>query len=70
MPDFKITWDTGLETTEHRTDCQTVEQFNNSRFGAGVIPTAKVELVIEVKEELVPEPDKVEKPAAPVAKKK
>ena len=45
MPAFKITWDTGLETTEHRSDCHTVEQFINSRFGAGVKPTAKIELL-------------------------
>ena len=65
MPDFKITWDTGLETTEHRSDCQTVEQFINSRFGAGVVPTAKVELVdVKVVEE--PKVEVVEEPKVEV----
>lgn len=55
MARFKITWDSGVETEYEQSDCHTVEQFVNCRFGAGAKPTAKVELIVE-KVEVVPEP--------------
>lgn len=55
MARFKITWDSGVETEYEQSDCSTVEQFINCRFGAGAKPTAKVELVVD-KVEAVPEP--------------
>ena len=42
MARFKITWASGLETEYEQSDCHTVEQFVNCRFGAGAKPTAKV----------------------------
>jgi hypothetical protein len=70
MARFKITWASGLETEYEQSDCHTVEQFVNCRFGAGAKLTAKVELVGE-KVEVAPEP-KAAKPTAPepVAKPK
>jgi len=55
MARFKITWDSGVETEYEQSDCHTVEQFINCRFGAGAKPTAKVEIVGE-KVEVAPEP--------------
>lgn len=70
MARFKITWASGLETEYEQSDCHTVEQFINCRFGAGAELTAKVEIVGE-KVEVAPEP-KAAKPMAPepVAKPK
>lgn len=45
MARFRITWLTGKVTEVEQSDCNTVEQFVNCRFGAGVEPTSKVELV-------------------------
>lgn len=47
MARFKIIWASGLETEYEQSDCHTVEQFVNCRFGAGAEPTAKVEIVGE-----------------------
>lgn len=55
MARFKITWDSGVETEYEQSDCHTVEQFVNCRFGAGAKLTAKVELVGE-RVEVAPEP--------------
>lgn len=55
MARFKITWDSGVETEYEQSDCSTVEQFINCRFGAGAKPTAKVEVVGE-KVEVAPVP--------------
>ena len=55
MARFKITWASGLETEYEQSDCSTVEQFVNCRFGAGAKLTAKVEIVGE-KVEIAPEP--------------
>jgi len=63
MARFKITWASGLETEYEQSDCHTVEQFVNCRFGAGAKLTAKVEIVGE-KVEIAPEP-KAAKPTAP-----
>ncbi len=70
MARFKIIWASGLETEYEQSDCHTVEQFVNCRFGAGAKLTAKVEIVGE-KVEVAPEP-KAAKPTAPepVAKPK
>lgn len=67
MARFKITWDSGVETEYEQSDCNTVEQFINCRFGAGAKPTAKVELAVE-KAEAVPEPVTPEPKAAKTAK--
>lgn len=63
MARFKITWASGVETEYEQSDCHTVEQFVNCRFGAGAKLTAKVELVGE-KVEVAPEPVAPE-PVAP-----
>ena len=63
MARFKITWDTGLVTECEQSDCKTVEQFINCRFGAGAEVTARVELVVD---EAPVEPVEVEPPAEPV----
>ena len=63
MARFKIIWASGLETEYEQSDCHTVEQFVNCRFGAGAKPTAKVEIVGE-KVEVAPEPVAPE-PVAP-----
>lgn len=55
MARFKITWASDLETEYEQSDCHTVEQFINCRFGAGAKLTAKVEIVGE-KVEVAPEP--------------
>ena len=60
MATFKTTWEDGSTEVLQKSDCATVEQFINSRFGAGVTPTAKVELL---------EPETV-KPAPSLVKKK
>lgn len=72
MARFKVTWDTGLVTEYEQSDCQTVEQFINCRFGAGVEVTAQVEIIGE-KAEVPPaepvkaaEPVEIEAPAEPV----
>ena len=77
MARFKITWESGAETEYEQSDCHTVEQFVNCRFGAGAEVTAKVEIVGE-KVEVAPPPAapapaakppaKPSKPAAPAAK--
>ena len=67
MARFKITWDSGVETEYEQSDCSTVEQFINCRFGAGAKPTAKVELVVD-KVEAVPEPVTPKPKAAKPAK--
>ena len=70
MARFKITWASGLETEYEQSDCHTVEQFVNCRFGAGAELTAKVELVGE-KGEVAPKPGAPEPVAPePVAKPK
>lgn len=66
MARFKITWASGLETEYEQSDCHTVEQLVNCRFGAGVELTAKVEIVGE-KVEVAPEPTAPE-PTAPEPK--
>lgn len=63
MARFKITWDTGLVTECEQSDCKTVEQFINCRFGAGAEVTAKVELVVA---EAPAKPVEIEAPAEPV----
>ena len=63
MARFKITWESGAETEYEQSDCHTVEQFVNCRFGAGAEVTAKVEIVGE-KVEVAPPPT----PAAPATK--
>lgn len=60
MARFRITWPTGEVTEVEQSDCNTVEQYVNCRFGAGVEPAAKVELV---------QPE-VTKPAPSLVKKK
>lgn len=60
MARFKVTWASGVETEYEQSDCSTIEQFVNCRFGAGAKLTAKVEIVGE-KVEVAPEPE----PAAP-----
>lgn len=60
---FKITWDTGLVTECEQSDCKTVEQFINCRFGAGAEVTAKVELIVN---KAPVEPVEVEAPTEPV----
>lgn len=67
MARFKITWASGLETEYEQSDCHTVEQFINCRFGAGAKLTAKVEIVGE-KVEAVPEPVTPKPKAAKPAK--
>lgn len=80
MARFKITWESGAETEYEQSDCHTVEQFINCRFGAGAEVTAKVEIIGE-KVEVAPPPPPVapapatkppakqNKPAAPTAAK-
>lgn len=68
MARFKITWASDLETEYEQSDCHTVEQFINCRFGAGVKLTAKVEIVGE-KVEVAPEPVAPEPVAKPKAAK-
>lgn len=62
MARFKVTWASGVETEYEQSDCSTIEQFVNCRFGAGAKLTAKVEIVGE-KVEVAPEPEP--EPAAP-----
>lgn len=72
MARFKITWESGAETEYEQSDCHTVEQFVNCRFGAGAEVTAKVEIVgekVDVAPPPTPKPPaKPSKPAAPAAK--
>jgi len=68
MAMFKVTWDDGSTEVLQKSDCHSVEQFINSRFGAGVKPTAKVEL-LEPKAEVVQEPAVEAKPKAKAAPK-
>ncbi len=71
MARFKIIWASGLETEYEQSDCHTVEQFVNCRFGAGAKLTAKVEIVGEKVEvaPVAPEPVAPEPVAKPKAAK-
>ena len=42
---FKTTWPDGREEVREQSDCTTVEQFINTRFGSGGCGEAKVTLV-------------------------
>lgn len=54
MARFKVTWPTNLVSEYEQSDCHTVEQFVNCRFGAGVELDAKIEILGE-KTEVAPE---------------
>lgn len=54
MARFKITWPTNFVSEYEQSDCHTVEQFVNCRFGAGVELDAKIEILGE-KTEVAPE---------------
>lgn len=45
MAKFKIDWKKGKDEIVEQSDCDTVEQFINTRFGRGVKPAAKITLV-------------------------
>lgn len=45
MAKFKIDWKKGKDEIVEQSDCETVEQFINVRFGRGVKPAAKVTLI-------------------------
>jgi hypothetical protein len=45
MAKFKIEWSKGKVEVVEQSDCQTVEQFINCRFGSNAKPAAKVTLV-------------------------
>lgn len=54
MAKFEIKWPDGKVEIEERSDCVTVEQYINSRFGRNAKPVAKVTLIDgAVKEEPV-----------------
>ena len=54
MAKFEIKWPEGKVETDERSDCATVDQYINSRFGRNAKPAAKVTLVDgAVKEEPV-----------------
>lgn len=42
---FKVTWPDGREETVEQSDCKTVEQFINCRFGSQGAGETKVELI-------------------------
>lgn len=69
MARFKVTWPTNLVSEYEQSDCHTVEQFVNCRFGAGVELDAKIEILGE-KTEVAPEvaPKTVAKVAVKPAK--
>lgn len=69
MARFKVTWPTNLVSEYEQSDCHTVEQFVNCRFGAGVELDAKIEILGE-KTEAAPEaaPKTVAKAAVKPAK--
>lgn len=71
MAKFTTTWSTGKKETVEQADCATVEQFVNTRFGAGIDLAAHgvvVELVVETQPETQPVVPKAEdKPEAPKA---
>lgn len=50
MAKFKIEWSKDQVEVVEQSDCQTVEQFVNCRFGGGKKPAAKVTLVKEKEE--------------------
>lgn len=73
MARFKVTWPTNLVSEYEQSDCHTVEQFVNCRFGAGVELDAKIEILgekTEVAPEVAPEaaPKTVAKAAVKPAK--
>ena len=70
MARFKVTWPTNLVSEYEQSDCHTVEQFVNCRFGAGVELDAKIEILGE-KTEVAPEaaPEVAPKTAAKAAVK-
>lgn len=45
MAKFKITWPNGKSEKVEQSDCETVEQYINCRFGRGVKSDAKVTLI-------------------------
>lgn len=47
MSKFKITFSSGLEQTVEQSDCQTVEQLINCRFGSCDTTGIKVELLTD-----------------------
>ena len=54
MAKFEVKWSDGKTEVDERSDCSTVEQYINSRFGRNAKPTAKVSLVgVVAKEEVV-----------------
>lgn len=70
MAKFTTTWSTGKKETVEQTDCATVEQFVNTRFGAGIdlaVHGVVVELVAEP-QPVVPKAE--DKPEAPKAEDK
>lgn len=65
MAKFKITWSEGVDEIVEQSDCDTVEQFENCRFGSAKT-AATVELVEA--EEVKTEPAKTAAKTAKVAK--
>ena len=47
MAKFEIKWPDGKVEVEERSDCATVDQYVNSRFGRNAKPAAKVSIVGE-----------------------
>lgn len=53
MAKFKITWASGVEEVVEQSDCDTLEQFLNTRFGAGHTVDSLAEVQVKV-EAVVP----------------
>ena len=62
MAKFHVKWSSGKELTVEKSDCDTVEQFVNSYFGANADPEAQGTKVMMDGENPAPAPAPVAKP--------
>ncbi len=62
MAKFHVKWSSGKELTVEKSDCDTVEQFVNSYFGANADPEAQGTEVTLDDEKVEPSPPPVAKP--------